>query len=44
MTKKPQVTIEMESGNSIKVELYPEVAPKRSLILLHWPGRGFMTG
>ena len=27
MSKNPVVTIEMESGNQIKVELYPEVAP-----------------
>lgn len=27
MSKNPIVTIEMESGNQIKVELYPEVAP-----------------
>lgn len=27
MSKNPIVTIEMENGNEIKVELYPEVAP-----------------
>lgn len=25
--KNPVVTIEMESGNSIQIELYPEMAP-----------------
>lgn len=27
MTKNPIVTIEMENGNKIKAELYPEIAP-----------------
>lgn len=27
MSKNPEITIEMENGNTIKAELYPEVAP-----------------
>ncbi|MGI5875763.1 MAG: peptidylprolyl isomerase [Dethiobacteria bacterium] len=44
MTKKPQVTIEMESGNSIKVELYPEVAPNTVANFITLARQGFYDG
>jgi peptidyl-prolyl cis-trans isomerase B (cyclophilin B) len=40
----PQVTIEMESGNKIKVELYPEVAPNTVNNFISLVKQGFYDG
>lgn len=40
----PQVTIEMESGNKIKVELYPEVAPNTVNNFIALVKQGFYDG
>ena len=42
--KKPVVTIEMESGNKIKVELYPEVAPLTVKNFVSLVEKGFYDG
>lgn len=42
--KKPVVTIEMESGNKIKVELYPEVAPETVKNFVSLVEKGFYDG
>lgn len=44
MKKNPIVTIEMESGNSIKVELYPEVAPETVKNFVGLVEKGFYDG
>lgn len=43
-TKNPIVTIEMENGNQIKVELYPEVAPETVKNFVSLVGKGFYDG
>lgn len=43
-TKNPIVTIEMENGNKIKVELYPEVAPETVKNFVSLVGKGFYDG
>ena len=42
--KNPIVTIQMESGNSIKVELYPEVAPNTVNNFISLVKKGFYNG
>jgi peptidyl-prolyl cis-trans isomerase B (cyclophilin B) len=44
MSKNPIVTIEMESGNSIKVELYPEIAPNTVKNYITLVNMGFYDG
>ncbi len=40
----PQVTIEMEDGGIIKVELYPEYAPQTVRNFVNLAGKGFYDG
>jgi peptidyl-prolyl cis-trans isomerase B (cyclophilin B) len=42
--KKPQVTIEMENGNTIKVELAPDVAPNTVANFMTLARQGFYDG
>lgn len=44
MSNKPIVTIEMESGNTIKIELYPEVAPNTVNNFISLVKSGFYDG
>lgn len=44
MEKNPIVTIEMENGNKILVELYPEVAPNTVKNFISLAGKGFYDG
>lgn len=44
MEKNPVVTIEMESGNKIKVELYPEIAPNTVNNFISLVKKGFYDG
>jgi peptidyl-prolyl cis-trans isomerase B (cyclophilin B) len=44
MSKNPIVTISMESGNSIKVELYPEIAPNTVNNFISLVQKGFYNG
>lgn len=44
MGKNPEVNILMESGNSIKVELYPETAPNTVNNFICLAGKGFYDG
>lgn len=43
-TKNPIVTIEMESGKQIKVELYPEIAPNTVNNFISLVSNGFYNG
>jgi peptidyl-prolyl cis-trans isomerase B (cyclophilin B) len=43
-SQNPIVTIEMENGNIIKVELYPEVAPETVKNFISLVGKGFYDG
>lgn len=43
-TKNPLVTIEMESGNKIKIELYPEIAPQTVENFVSLVSKGFFDG
>lgn len=43
-SQKPIVTIEMESGNTIKVELYPDVAPETVKNFVSLVSKGFYDG
>lgn len=43
-SQNPIVTIEMESGNKIKVELYPEVAPETVQNFISLVNKGFYDG
>lgn len=43
-SKNPIVTIEMENGNKIKVELYPEIAPETVKNFVTLVGKGFYDG
>lgn len=44
MEKNPIVTIEMESGNSIKLELYPDIAPNTVRNFISLVEKGFYNG
>ncbi|HEX3027815.1 MAG TPA: peptidylprolyl isomerase [Clostridia bacterium] len=44
MSQNPIVTIEMESGNSFKVELYPEIAPNTVKNFISLVQKGFYDG
>ena len=44
MSKNPIVTIEMESGSNIKVELYPEIAPNTVRNFISLVSKGFYDG
>ncbi len=44
MSKNPVVTIEMESGDKIKIELYPEIAPNSVNNFLSLVKSGFYDG
>ena len=44
MNKNPEVTILMENGNSIKVELYPEIAPNTVNNFMSLVQKGFYNG
>ena len=44
MTKNPVVTIEMEKGGTIKVELYPDVAPNTVNNFIDLVNKGFYDG
>lgn len=44
MEKKPMVTIEMESGENIKIELFPEVAPNTVNNFISLVQKGFYDG
>lgn len=44
MSQNPIVTIEMENGNVMKVELYPEVAPNTVNNFIHLVKKGFYDG
>lgn len=42
--KNPLVTIEMENGNTIKVELYPDIAPNTVRNFISLVQKGFYNG
>ena len=42
--KNPIVTIEMESGSKIELELYPEIAPNTVRNFIHLAQQGFYNG
>src|ERR1700687_1641263 len=44
MNKNPIATIEMENGNQIKVELYPEIAPNTVKNFISLAEKGFYDG
>lgn len=44
MSKNPIVTIEMESGNTIKAELYPQVAPNTVRNFVNLIQKGYYDG
>jgi len=44
MNKNPLVTIEMENGNKIKLELYPEIAPNTVNNFISLIKKGFYDG
>ncbi|MCR1898515.1 peptidylprolyl isomerase [Irregularibacter muris] len=44
LTKNPVVTIEMEKGGTIKVELYPDVAPNTVNNFIDLVNKGFYDG
>jgi peptidyl-prolyl cis-trans isomerase B (cyclophilin B) len=43
-SKKPVVTIEMENGQKIKIELYPEIAPETVKNFISLVSKGFYDG
>lgn len=43
-SKKPIVTIEMENGQKIKIELYPEIAPETVNNFISLVSKGFYDG
>lgn len=43
-SKKPIVTIEMENGQKIKIELYPEIAPETVKNFIDLVNKGFYDG
>ena len=44
MAQNPQVTIEMENGDIIKAELYPEIAPETVNNFISLASKGFYDG
>jgi peptidyl-prolyl cis-trans isomerase B (cyclophilin B) len=44
MAQNPQVTIEMESGNQIVIELYPEIAPNTVRNFISLVSSGYYNG
>lgn len=44
MTKNPVVSIEMENGNTIKVELYPDIAPNTVKNFVSLVSSGYYNG
>ena len=44
MSKNPVVTIEMENGNTIKVELYPDIAPNTVKNFISLVSSGYYNG
>ena len=44
MAKNPIVTIEMENGKPIKVELYPDIAPNTVANFISLAGSGYYNG
>lgn len=44
MSKNPQVTVEMENGGTIKIELYPETAPNTVRNFISLVQKGFYDG
>lgn len=44
MSQNPVVTIEMENGKQIKVELYPEIAPNTVKNFISLANKGFYDG
>lgn len=44
MSQNPVVTIEMESGNTIKIELYPHIAPNTVNNFISLIKKGFYNG
>jgi len=44
MAQNPVVTMTMNSGNSVKIELYPEVAPNTVNNFIHLVKKGFYNG
>ncbi len=44
MAKNPVVTIEMENGNTIKAELYPEIAPNTVRNFIALASSGYYNG
>ncbi|MFZ5648749.1 MAG: peptidylprolyl isomerase [Bacillota bacterium] len=44
LSKNPVVTIEMENGNTIKVEMYPDVAPNTVRNFISLARKGFYDG
>jgi len=44
MSKNPVATIEMENGNTIKIELYPEITPNTVNNFIPLANKGFYNG
>ena len=44
MAQNPIVTMTMNSGNSVKIELYPDVAPNTVNNFIHLVNKGFYNG
>lgn len=44
MSQNPVVTIEMENGNTMKIELYPEVAPNTVRNFISLVNKGYYNG
>ena len=44
MNKNPIVTFEMENGNTMKAELYPEIAPNTVNNFISLINKGFYNG
>ena len=44
MAQNPVVTMTMNSGNTVKIELYPEVAPNTVNNFIYLVNKGFYNG